>query len=189
MRKQLYDELISISGDTFHRLCDDILEYHNPEYKSLDARGMHLYKDKSVKGTPDSIKSFPDGSIYAFQYTTTGSGLKGKIFQDIEEVHNWEFAQNVRRIILCCNSRLNDEIRKGCKEKCFQYRWELDLIDIDSIISIILGSYDAKVKANKYFWFDTYSINLEEDLENYTMQRYPTLAGSEIIDNYHQKLR
>jgi hypothetical protein len=63
MRKQLYDELVSISDDKFHRLCDEILEHYNSEYSNLDSHGMHLYKDKPVPGTPDSIKFFPDGSI------------------------------------------------------------------------------------------------------------------------------
>lgn len=149
---------------------------------------MHVYKDKSVKGTPDSIKKFPDGSIYAFQYTTTESDLRDKILQDIDGVHDWEFAQNVRRVIICCNSRINDEIKKECEEKCFRYGWELDLIDVDLMLSIILGSYDARVKVSKYFQLDTCSINLQKDLENYTMHKYPSLAGSEIKDNYHQKL-
>lgn len=189
MRKQLYDGLISISDDEFHRLCDDILEHRNPEYANLDSRGMHLYKDKPVPGTPDSIKFLPDSSIYAFQYTTSDeSGLKDKLLEDIEKVYKWEFGKDVRRVVLCCNSRLKDDVIRECKDKCSEYGWELDLLGIDSIIALILNSYDAKVKANKYFEFDVFSINLETDLKYFIKNEYPLLASLEIIENYHQKL-
>lgn len=188
MRKQLYDGLISISDDEFHRLCDDILEHRNPEYANLDSRGMHLYKDKPVPGTPDSIKFLPDSSIYAFQYTTSDeSGLKDKLLEDIEKVYKWEFGKDVRRVVLCCNSRLKDDVIRECKDKCSEYGWELDLLGIDSIIALILNSYDAKVKANKYFEFDVFSINLETDLKYFIKNEYPLLASLEIIENYHQK--
>lgn len=189
MRKQLYDGLISISDDKFHRLCDDIMKHHNLEYTNLDSRGMHLYKDKPVSGTPDSVKFFPDGSIYAFQYTTSDeSRLKDKLIEDIEKVYKWEFAKDVRRVVLCCNSRLRDDIRKECREKCSKYGWDLDIVDIDSIIYLILNNYDARVKANKYFEVDLSSINLESDLKYYIENEYPSLASSEILKNYHRKL-
>jgi hypothetical protein len=189
MRKQLYDELMSISDDEFHRLCDDILVHHNPEYANLDSRGMHLFKNKPVRGTPDSIKLLPDSSIYAFQYTTSNEdSLKDKLPEDVEKVYKWEFGKDVRRVILCCNSRLKDDVIRECKNKCSEYGWELDLLGIDSLIAIIINSYDAKVKADKYFKFDVFSINLEFDLEYYTNNEYPLLATSEIKENYHKKL-
>ncbi|ADQ06866.1 conserved hypothetical protein [Caldicellulosiruptor hydrothermalis 108] len=189
MRKQLYDGLVSISDDKFHRLCDEILEHYNPEYSNLDSHGMHLYKDKPVPGTPDSIKFFPDGSIYAFQYTTSDEkSLKNKLLRDIKEVGYWEYAKDVRRVVLCCNSKVKDDIRRECRAECSKYGWDLDIVDIDLIISLILNNYDARVKASKYFEVDVFSINLESELKYYIENKYPLLASREIRENYHRKL-
>ncbi|MGR6008371.1 hypothetical protein ACT7CZ_05920 [Bacillus cereus] len=68
-KKELIQELESMDSSLFQRLGDKILKYYNKEYDYLINKGNHLYKNKTVKGTPDSYKEVT-GQIIAVQYTT-----------------------------------------------------------------------------------------------------------------------
>ena len=181
-KKELIQELGNMDSSLFQRLGDRILKYYNKEYEYLINKGNHLYKNKTVKGTPDSYKEV-DGQIIAVQYTTIEKDLKNKMLEDLKKVTMWEQSKSVSKIVLVSNSRSKDEIIKACKQECEKINWKVDFVWLETLIEIIETNFDARVEAQDILKIDIDSIKKIEDFESYYKEIYKVFICEKILNS------
>ncbi|MFB2348491.1 NACHT domain-containing protein [Priestia megaterium] len=185
--KELIEELEKIDASKFQRLGDKILRYYNVDYKNLTFKGNHIFKNKTVKGTPDSFK-WLNNKIIAIQYTTSESDLKKKMFDDLKKVSNWENSKYVSKIVLVSNSRSKDVIMKECKEKCESLGWEIDFVWLDTLLEIIEGNFNARVVVKDILKINYTEVSTTEDFKDYYKPFYKENIDSALQQSYKRKL-
>lgn len=107
---QIQNELKSIDGGSFQKLCDLYLMQY-PQYANLKPIGSVVGKDKTKTGVPDSLITLPDGTFALAHYTTQESGLPGKLKADFDssfdEAHTGVPVNQIKEILFCHNGTLD----------------------------------------------------------------------------------
>ncbi|MFO3296906.1 ATP-binding protein, partial [Legionella pneumophila serogroup 1] len=147
---QIQSKLLELDGGAFQRLCDDWL--HKQGYKNINCIGTKPGTYKSIKGTPDSIITQPDGSYifveFTVQQTKVASKIKGDIQKCLDESKTKIQTKDISEIIVCYLGKLSSgeihELKQICKNKDIT----LILNSIDTIAYSIKNDFPSL--ANEY---------------------------------------
>ena len=86
--QKIEESLKAINQSNFQELCDSFLALRNKNYSSFIRIGSQSGKQKTVKGTPDSIFLLPNGKyIFVEHSTNVRSGIR-KLTVDLQKCLN-----------------------------------------------------------------------------------------------------
>lgn len=110
--KLIATHISALSGSQFQDLCDSLLyQIYREHILLLSKIGSHATKDKTIKGTPDTLIQLKDGSVVFVESTTTDEKeLFAKLKSDVMCCLSLKapcHPSDVKSIILCYNSKLD----------------------------------------------------------------------------------
>ncbi len=123
---QIQNALKSISDPKYQKLGDSYL-IRTLDVKEIEPRGSVTGKEKTSKGTPDTLIKLNNGKYVFVEYTTQESGLLRKFSNDLKSCFDIKKTgislSEVEKIILACNSDLTRAdkiklIKKGQAKGC-----------------------------------------------------------------------
>lgn len=143
--KLIEQQLLSIDSAAFQNLCDIYLSFREQELASINRTGSQFGKQKTVKGTPDTFFRLADGSLRYVEYTTKADGLVDKIKEDIDKcldpIKTGVPANQVNKIIICFNSRLNVAEETAITQHAVSKNIRIELIGLDWLALEIYSKY------------------------------------------------
>jgi hypothetical protein len=115
--QSIQNALREINESVFQELCDHFLIYKNSNYALLARTGSQVGKQKTIKGTPDTLILLPTGKYLLVEYSTNVTQGYKKIIGDIAKCLNPQKThipeEDIAEIIVCLNFNLsNEEIEK-----------------------------------------------------------------------------
>lgn len=121
------ERLKNFNETEFQELCDCFLSLRNRGYKAYSRTGAHDIKQKTTRGTPDSLIQMSNGLYMFVESTTTehkGKRLLNKLKSDISGCLNVDETKipinKIQEVILCYNSNLKvaeiEEVNKRAVE-------------------------------------------------------------------------
>lgn len=113
--------LISINETVFQELCDSFLILKNQNYASFSRTGSQTGKQKTIKGTPDTLILQSNGRYMFVEFSTNGTKGISKLEDDVAKC----FApgkvkvnlEDLSEIVLCFNFNLSSEDIDSLKKK------------------------------------------------------------------------
>jgi hypothetical protein len=143
--KLIEQQLLGIDSAEFQNLCDIYLAFREQELASINRTGSQFGKQKTVKGTPDTFFRLADGSLSYVEYTTKADGLVDKIKEDIDKcldpTKTGIPANQVHKIIICFNSRLNVADETAITQHAVSKNIRIELIGLDWLALEIYSKY------------------------------------------------
>ncbi len=143
--KLIEQQLLGIDSAAFQNLCDIYLAFREQELASINRTGSQFGKQKTVKGTPDTFFRLADGSLRYVEYTTKADGLVDKIKEDIDKcldpTKTGVPANQVHKIIICFNSRLDVEEETAITQHAVSKNIRIELIGLDWLALEIYSKY------------------------------------------------
>lgn len=110
--------ILELEQGAFHQLCDALLEAEG--YPAPSSTGLKLGTTKPVKGVPDSVISFDDGTYGACEYTTQRSEVAGKLRDSVLACLNPTKCtlpvDKISRIVLMSAARVVPALRIALQE-------------------------------------------------------------------------
>ncbi|MFP9114760.1 hypothetical protein ACLI1A_12530 [Flavobacterium sp. RHBU_3] len=110
-------QLAAINDMVFQELCDGFILRRYPDYATFSRVGSQSGKQKSRKGTPDSLLLLHSGHYICLEYSTNVSRGVKKLAEDIEKCLNAEFVkipvEKITEIVVVFNFNIiNEDIEK-----------------------------------------------------------------------------
>ncbi len=109
--QDIEEKLKQINDAVFQELCDCFLSLRNDNYKAFSRIGSQKGKQKTIKGTPDTLLLLPNGKYAFVEYSTNISLGLSKIKEDIEKCLDDKKTniplENIDEIIYCVNFELD----------------------------------------------------------------------------------
>lgn len=143
--KLIEQQLLGIDSAAFQNLCDIYLAFREQELTSISRTGSQFGKQKTVKGTPDTFFRLADGSLRYVEFTTKADGLVDKIKEDIDKcldpTKTGVPANQVHKIIICFNSRLNVAEETAITQYAVSKNIRIELIGLDWLAIEISSKY------------------------------------------------
>ncbi len=68
--QSIENALKEINETVFQELCDSFLLRKNPKYRAFSRTGSQQGKQKTIKGTPDTLILLPNGKYLFVEYST-----------------------------------------------------------------------------------------------------------------------
>lgn len=183
---QIQNALSQINDAKFQFLCDD---YLNLKY-SYDVKGLGSMKgkEKTIKGTPDSLVLLPNGNYIFIEYTTKSKEVGKKFLADLKSCFN-EIKTSINifqieKIFLCYNTELNTdeivELHKYCTNQGFDSS-NLMFFDINTLATEI-KNYPALAKDYLDISIDTQQIlKPQEFIKSYEKAKFATTLSNEFL--------
>ena len=111
-RLQNIENALSAINDTlFQELCDSFLILRNKNYRTFSRIGSQTGKQKTTKGTPDTLLLLPNGKYVFLEYTTNITKGISKVKEDIikclDTVKTGIPVEKIEEIIICVNFKLD----------------------------------------------------------------------------------
>jgi len=132
---QIQNELKNINEARFQELCDSYLYLLG--YEGIRPIGSAVGKEKTVKGTPDTVVVLPNGRYLFVQHTTQQTRLFEKLSGDLDECFDESKTgvpvSKIEKIVLCHNSTLSTAEEESLGEKCQQRGCLLDIVGIGTL--------------------------------------------------------
>lgn len=145
---QIQSSLKGINEAKFQKLCDAYL--YKLGYEALKPVGSVIGKEKTAKGTPDTLISLPNGNYIFVEYTTQEKDLFVKLSKDLDKCFDESKTRipvsKIEKIILCYNSTLQLSEEEKLVSKCQQQGCNLDIIDISSLSFALYQKYQILAK-------------------------------------------
>lgn len=115
--QSIENALKEINETVFQELCDSFLLRKNPKYRAFSRTGSQQGKQKTIKGTPDTLILLPNGKYLFVEYSTNISEGVNKLIKDISNCIDHSKTtispEKIEEIILCVNFKLKtNEIEK-----------------------------------------------------------------------------
>jgi hypothetical protein len=130
----------AMGGDEFERFTSDLLPKIYPGFDVLEPTFNLL--GKAVKGKCDAHVYHADNDTYtAIICTSQQSDVRSKVLEDIQKLTATKFAAKIRRVLLCVNTALKDEVDEY-RIACCAHGWELDPQSLERITEYALGHTD-----------------------------------------------
>jgi hypothetical protein len=108
--QSIENALKEINETVFQELCDSFLLRKNPKYRAFSRTGSQQGKQKTIKGTPDTLLLLPNGKYLFVEYSTNISAGVNKLVKDITNCIDYFKTtispENIEEIILCINFKL-----------------------------------------------------------------------------------
>jgi len=170
------ERLKNFNDTEFQELCDCFLSLRNRNYKAFSRTGAHDVKQKTTRGTPDSLIQMPNGLYLLIESTTTehkGKRLLNKLKDDISgclDVDKTKIPINkIQEIILCYNSNLKpaeiEEVNKQAVE----------------LLGILPMHYGLDVLANEIFF---HHKNLAHDYLGLPLDTGQVVSLDKFVEEY-----
>jgi len=135
--QDIEEKLIQINEAVFQELCDCFLSLRNDNYKALSRIGSKEGKQKTIKGTPDTLLVLPNGKYIFVEYSTNISKGLSKIKEDIEkclDVNKTKIPlENIDEIIYCVNFKLDKNETVELNNLLSETEIKLDLYPLDRL--------------------------------------------------------
>lgn len=135
--QSIENALASINETVFQELCDAFLIRKNENYRTLSRIGSQSGKQKTIKGTPDSLFLLPNGKYLFVEYSTNVSIGASKLKEDIEKCLDTTKTKipisQIAEIILCINFKLRTEDIQSLKELTDEAVVGLTIHTLDSL--------------------------------------------------------
>ncbi len=166
------NKLTEINPTVFQELCDSILIRTNLNYKSISRSGSVTGKQKTKKGTPDTLILLPNGKYLMIEYSTDISSgfkkLKDDILKNLDAGKTQIKKEQIKEIVVCFNFNINNKQIEELKQIVFKEGISLDVWKLNRLaIEINLHHSDL---ANRYLGLplDTGQIvSLDKFVEEY----------------------
>jgi hypothetical protein len=146
---QIQTELRSINQAKFQELCDAYL--YKTGLENIKSIGSAVGKEKTTKGTPDTLVRLPNGNYVFVEYTTQEKGLFGKLSDDLDDCFDEDKTgipiSKIEKVMLCHNSTLSAGEEEQLAEKCQQHGCKgLEIIGIDTLSFALYQKYPILAK-------------------------------------------
>ena len=129
-----------MGDDEFERFMSDLLPRIYPGFESLEPSFNFI--GKTTKGKCDAhVYHAHDDSYTAIICTTRQSDIHSKVLDDINKLPSTRFASKIRRVLLCVNTPIKDEV-EDYRSACNNHGWELDPLSLDGITRHAIGETD-----------------------------------------------
>jgi len=129
-----------MGDDEFERFMCDLLPRIYSEFDRLEPSFNSI--GKTTKGKCDAhVYHAVDDTYTPIICSTQQTNIKSKIIEDIYKLSATNFASKIRRVILCVNSPIKDEIeeyRNACQER----GWNLEAISLERMTQFSLNHAD-----------------------------------------------
>ena len=103
-------QLKSINDAKFQELCDCFLKLRHKDYKIFSRVGSMSGKDKTVKGTPDTLYMLNSNEYIFIEYSTNESKGSKKLVEDLHKCIDESVTgiplSSIKEIIFCVNFNL-----------------------------------------------------------------------------------
>lgn len=152
---QIENALKSIDQATFQRLINHLLYLQGNTF--ISAPGAVIGKEKTSKGTPDSF--FCNNGNYLFVECTTkervgkSRSFFDKLSKDIDHCFNEEITtikkENIQKVVLACNEKIDVDEHKLLVEKVREYNVETEF-EILNIQNLPLQLYEIPKLPSEY---------------------------------------
>jgi hypothetical protein len=176
--QSIENALISINDVVFQELCDSFLSLRNKNYSAFARSGSQIGKQKSVKGTPDSIFLLPSGKYLFVEYSTNVTKGLAKIKEDIlkctDSTKSKIPSEQIAEIIICINFNIKPSELHELKSLLSNTRISFTLISLQSLA--IELHFNHRDLVNQYLGlpFDTGQV---VSIENF-VKEYGRAANS-----------
>ena len=129
-----------MGDDEFERFMSDLLPRIYPGFNSLEP--SFNFMGKTTKGKCDAhVYHSQDDTYTAIICTTQQSDIYNKVLGDIAKLPSTKFSAKIRRVLLCVNTPIKDEV-EDYRKACRLHGWELDPLSLDRITRHSLGEAD-----------------------------------------------
>ena len=120
-----------MGDDEFERFVSDLLPRIYPGFECLEPSFNFI--GKTTKGKCDAhVYHARDDTYTAIICTTRQSDIRAKVLDDIHKLASTKFASKIRRVLLCVNTPLKDEI-EDYREASADHGWELESLSLERI--------------------------------------------------------
>lgn len=121
----------AMGQDEFERFMCDLLPKFNDGFERLEPSFNMLGKTTIGKCDAHAYHA-KDDTYTAIICTTQQNNLRGKVLEDIKKLGATRFFSKIRRVILCINTPIRDEIVEY-RAECKKQGWELDAFSLERI--------------------------------------------------------
>lgn len=145
MQKNTFKERIRIligrlGGNEFERFMCDLLPSIYPDFDLLEPSFNSI--GKTTKGKCDAhVYHSRDDTYTAIICTTRQSDRHSKILCDINKLESTKFSSKIRRVVLCTNTPLKDDV-EVYRTACRDHGWELDPLSLERITQHTMDKAD-----------------------------------------------
>jgi hypothetical protein len=135
--QDIENRLTSINDAVFQELCDCFLLLRNDNYKAFSRIGSQAGKQKTIKGTPDTLLLLPNGKYILVEYSTNISKGVSKLKEDIKKCLDVKKTniplENIDEIIICINFKLNTIEMNELNNFLSEAKISLDIYTLDRL--------------------------------------------------------
>ena len=139
--QDIENAVANMSPSAFQELGDGYLKCLHPDWKLKCRPGSQPGKQKTIKGTPDSVFQLPSGKYVFVQHSTNSTNKVGKMKEDIDKCMDPSKTgiqtDLIDRIILCANFRLSVEQSSSLESD------KVEVYSLDAIVQDILLRFPA----------------------------------------------
>ncbi|MBQ8521470.1 MAG: ATP-binding protein, partial [Bacteroides sp.] len=142
-------EELSPSG--FQQLCDAyLLSKNRGLYSAFIRKGSMLGKDKTIKGTPDTVIYTHENRVLLIEYSTNSTAKAKKLIDDIDKcITNYKAKiSQVESIILFANYRLDEQEENDIQRYASSKKVNSDIYNV--------GRLAIDITTNHYHLISTY---------------------------------
>jgi hypothetical protein len=143
----------AMGDDEFERFMSELLPKIYPGFDSLEP--SFNFMGKTTKGKCDAhVYHTNDDTYTAIVCTTKQSDVHTKVLDDINKLSSTKFSSKIRRVLLCVNTPIKDEI-EDYRTACTSHGWDLDPLSLERITrhtlvdTDLLRNYFSEISANE----------------------------------------
>ena len=133
---RIQNEIKAINQAKFQYLCDAYL-YRKYNFTRIKTIGSVIGKEKTAKGTPDTLFKNDKGKFAFAEYTTQEKGLVDKFLEDLDKCFNEEKTKvpvsGIEKIFLGYNGKISVEVENRLVNKGREKGVRVELIDIETL--------------------------------------------------------
>ncbi len=130
----------AMGGAEFERFMCDLLPRVYPDFKNLEPSFNLL--GKTVRGKCDAhVYHAAEDAYTAIICTTQQVDIRTKVLADIQNLTTSRFAAKIRRVLVCVNTSLQDEV-EDYRNACAAHRWEFDPLSLSRATLAVMSESD-----------------------------------------------
>lgn len=129
-----------MGDDQFERFMSDLLPRIYPGFESLEPSFNFI--GKTTKGKCDAhVYHSNDDTYTAIICTTRQSDIRTKLIDDINKLSSTKFSSKIRRVLLCVNTPIKDEV-DDYRTACERFDWALEPLSLERVTQHTIGETD-----------------------------------------------
>lgn len=137
LKNRVRQQVGGMGGDEFERFMIDLLPCIFSEFNIIEP--TFNAQGKTTKGKCDAhVHHKHDDTYTAFIFTTKQSDIRSKIIEDINKLKTTHFAAKIRKVLLCVNTQVQDEVELY-RKTCSTNGWGFEPVSLERITQEVLG--------------------------------------------------